>query len=146
MSVKNLNVKPNAFKGEWIASRIDEKCIQFMEDFGYHLCAKKKPDDRYPGRDAVTTSQLRTIFGEVKRIEVKLGKENVAQDILMLRPKIAYNAARVISQNRYSRINDLKEVLEAAHSNINTGDLESFKRFSRFLEGIIAYHKVYGGN
>jgi CRISPR/Cas system CSM-associated protein Csm2 small subunit len=33
--------------------------------------------------------------------------------------------------------------MELAHAKVQT--VEQFKNFSQFLEGIIAYHKVYGG-
>lgn len=151
MSVKNRNIKVSDFKEEWITNQIDGHCIQFMEDFGYHICATYK-DER--GRlksnkaNAVTTSQIRNIFGEIKRLDVRLGSSNwdeLEHQFLMIRPKIAYAAARVLSQkpSRNSRIKDLKIVLENAHGAVS--DAVSFKRFSQLMEGIIAYHKVYGG-
>lgn len=148
MSVKTLGVKSNAFQGKWIAEQIDDACIQFMEDFGFYLCDKQKPTDRFPGRNAVTISQIRNIFAEVKRIEVQLDGstdawEKAKTNFLMLKPKIAYSAARVLNQRHQSKISELKIVLEKAHSQVT--DVSSFKRFSQLLEGIIAYHKVYGG-
>jgi CRISPR-associated protein Csm2 len=137
-----------ALKSKWIQDEIDADCIDFMEEFGLYLCDKKDKNDRFPGRNAVTTSQMRNIFSEVKRIEVKLTdkeqwkKEKV--NVLLLRPKIAYNTARVISSKRESRMIDFREVLESGLLAIDD-DLNHFKRFSQLLEGIIAYHKVYGG-
>jgi CRISPR-associated protein Csm2 len=153
----------NALKSEWINNEIDAHCIEFMEKFGLYLCDKKDITDRFPGRNAVTTSQMRNIFSEVKRIEVKLtGEKKWEQErskILLLRPKIAYNTARVISSKRESRMVDLREVLEAGltaiHKKVINEEvleekdykklIDNFKRFSQVLEGIIAYHKVYGG-
>lgn len=137
----------SAFRQSWIQEEIDEHCIVFMEQFGVHLCDKKNRDDRFPGYNAVTTSQMRNIFSEVKRIEVKVtsdeqwSKEHT--NVLLLRPKIAYNTARVLSSKRDSKMVDLREVLEKAL--LAVGNREDFSRFTQFLEGVIAYHKVYGG-
>jgi len=136
----------NNFQSKWIAIEIDELCIEFMQGLGLFLCDKTTESER-PGRNAVTTSQLRNIFSEVKRIDVKLNDESQflkeKSNILLLRPKIAYNTARVLSNRRDSRMKEFREVLEKALTAIKS--LDDFKRFSQFLEGIIAYHKVYGG-
>lgn len=153
-----------ALKTKWIQDEIDADCIDFMETFGLYLCDKKEKTDRFPGRNAVTTSQMRNIFSEVKRIEVKLSEpnkwKNEQANILLLRPKIAYNTARVISSKRESKIVDLRDVLESGllavsdekiikKESLEEADynnlISNFKRFSQVLEGIIAYHKVYGG-
>jgi CRISPR-associated protein Csm2 len=137
----------NKFKKEWIEAEINDDCIQFMEDFGLFLCDKKNAEERFPGFKAVTTSQMRNIFSEVKRIEVKVINEEQYEKnrshILLLRPKIAYNTARVLASKRDSKMIDLREVLEKGLLAIK--DYQQFKRFSQFFEGIIAYHKVYGG-
>lgn len=138
----------SSFDLKWITDEIDEKGIQFMESLGLHLCDKKNKSDNYPGRDAVTTSQMRNIFSEVKRIQVKASTdeqwENEAStNVLLLRPKIAYSTARVLSSRKTSRMKDLRTVLEKGLVVVKNKD--DFKRFSQFLEGIIAYHKVYGG-
>ena len=99
----------------------------------------------FPGFGSVTTSQLRNIFSEVKRIEVRLDipDSDWESDLVMLRPKIAYNTARTLQRTRNSRMKELREVLEKALSAVK--DKDDFLRFSKFFEGIIAYHKVHGG-
>lgn len=137
----------NKFKEEWIKKEIDEDCINFMEEFGLFLCDKKNLDERFPGRKAVTTTQMRNIFSEVKRIEVKVINQEQFQKsksaILLLRPKIAYNTARVLANKRDSNMTELREVLEKGLLAVENH--QHFKSFSQFFEGIIAYHKVYGG-
>lgn len=138
----------NTLKSEWITKEIDADCIDFMEKFGLYLCDKKEKTDRFPGRNAVTTSQMRNIFSEVKRIEVKLigqkeWKDGQYSKVLLLRPKIAYNTARVLSSKRETKMVDLREVLESGLREVKSPP--DFIRFSQVLEGIIAYHKVYGG-
>ena len=134
----------NSFKETWITDKIDESTIAFLEKFGFYLCDKKDENDRYAGRNAVTTSQLRNMYSEVKRIEQKIEDEATdwKTDFLMLRPKIAYNVARVLSKARESRIKDFREVIEKAHSAVRT--TAHFDNFVKIFEGIIAYHKVYG--
>lgn len=63
--------------------------------------------------------------------------------ILLLRPKLAYNTARQLEKRRDSRIKQFREVLEKALTHVN--DQDQYKRFCQFVEGIVAYHKVYGG-
>ncbi len=137
----------SSFDVAWIQTEIVPSCIEFMESFGVHLCDKKDKNDKFPGFNAVTTSQMRNIYSEVKRIEVKATTEEKFKDefsnVLLLRPKIAYNTARVLANRRESKITDLREVLEKALLAVRNKD--DFKRFSQFFEGVIAYHKVYGG-
>ncbi len=138
------------FDKRWITDKIDESGIQYLEQLGLFLCDKASTQDRFPGYNGVTTSQLRNIFSEVKRIELKMGDDddnNVAvdwkADALMLRPKIAYNTARTIGRTKGSRMRELRDVLEMALKIVS--EKNDFRNFSKFFEGIIAYHKVYGG-
>jgi CRISPR-associated protein Csm2 len=132
---------------KWIQEEIDDDCINFMDKFGLFLCDKSDKNASFPGFKAVTTSQMRNIFSEVKRIEVKvIDQEQYDKNrsyILLLRPKIAYSTARVLASKRDSRMIELREVLEKCLLAIE--NYQQFKRFSQIFEGIIAYHKVYGG-
>lgn len=132
------------FNPKWVSEGIDDKAIDFMEKFGLYLCAKQ-PGDNRPGFNAMTTSQIRNIFSEVKRIGAR-GDEKWEEEypsFLMLRPKMAYNTARAVQRTRDSRMTDFKKVFDAAH--IQVDNPEKFRRFMMLLEGIIAYHKVAGG-
>jgi CRISPR-associated protein Csm2 len=131
----------------WIEEKIDDSCIQFLENFGLFLCDKTDVSAFAPGSNAMTTSQLRNIFGEIKRIQAKIDTGNTedwSTEFTMLRPKLAYSTARVVAQKRDNRIKYFRTVVELAHGYVS-GDPERFRRFSQFVEGIIAYHKVYGG-
>lgn len=143
----NQDFKPiESFDAKWIKEEITEACIKYLENFGYYLCAKRDIKDRFVGRDAMTTSQIRNVFGAIKQIEAK--GESAGQwektAFLMLRPKMAYAAARVTSSNQSSRIQQFRDVFDKAHSEVN-GDFKRFQRFCQFMEGVVAYHKVYGG-
>lgn len=157
-SILKISTNPPTFNAKWISEGIDKDCVDYLENMGFYLCDKQKIDDRFPGFKAVTTSQLRNVFEEVKRIQIAAEGaktfEEVQTDILLLRPKIAYNAARVLSKTRDSRIDAFRKFAETALLEVtkplNDGsgkDLRSdkYKRFCQLMESIIAYHKVYGG-
>jgi CRISPR-associated protein Csm2 len=130
----------NEFQSSWIKDGIDEKTVLFAEKFGEYLC-DKQPDLRL-GRMAMTTSQIRNVFGEVKRIQAK-GYTKERPSFLLLRPKIAYAEARVKAKSGKSRIEDFRKVMEQAHLAVSND--EEFQRFVDFLEATLAYHKAAGG-
>ncbi len=161
--IKNFN--PSNFKTKWVTEGITEECIEYLENFGFYLCDKKDVNDRYPGYQAMTTSQLRNIFSEAKQIEVQVRKilsdyENQDSEvsaeakriwetelktkILLLRPKIAYSTARAMDRSPKTRMQDFREVIERAL--IETiKNPKYYLNFIHIMEAIIAYHKVYGG-
>lgn len=144
---------------KWITHQIDKGCIKFMDALGFYLCDKRTKEDNFPGYNAMTSSQIRNIFSELKRLEAKLVEgldttkkeestsaekwKKVEPEFLMLRPKIAYNAAREIQKRRDSRIKAFRKTFEDAHAEVD--NTKQFKNFVRLFEGILAYHKVYGG-
>ena len=133
----------NDFKSEWILKSIDENAVKFADEFGAHLCDLQQ--DR-PGREAMTTSQIRNFFGEVRRIQAKVqvdGFDNNKTPFLLLRPKLAYAQARVIAKVGRSRITVFREIIDDAHSEVK--NKEHFQNFVDFLEATLAYHKFYGG-
>ena len=100
----------------------------------------------------LTTSQIRSLFGEVRQIQGQwsMGGENqqrAARRLILLKPKMAYRARK----ERGRGVSELVEVLRPALDEvIAEKDSEKqnghFKRFVEFFEAILAYHKAYGGN
>lgn len=125
------------FKKEWISSGITEACITFTEKFGKHL-----KDGNF------TTSQIRNVFGEIKRIQMSGFREHKT-DFLLLRPKMAYAAKRASDKDKYATgAGDFEKVLKSAHEAVASGserDEERFKNFCDFVEAVLAYHKASGG-
>lgn len=115
------------FKAEWITYGIDRDGIEFTKEFG-----------KYLANNDLTTSQIRNIYGELKRIEMK-GYENDKTSFLLLLPKMAYTAQR----NKNDGLSALKSVFEKAHSYVN--DEKKYKNLMDFMESILAYHKAFGG-
>jgi len=102
------------------------------------------------GGTEVSTSQIRNVFGPVRRIALEW-PENVQSDeegkraerayrqVVLLRPKLQYLAARD------KKLTDLANLLEGCIVEIQKGqDLAErrlrFGRFVDFFEAILAYH------
>ncbi len=114
-------------KSEWITNEIDRDGIEFAKQFGKYLA-----DNR------LTTSQIRNIYGELKRIQMK-GYENEKTSFLLLLPKMAYAAQR----NKNDGLNELKSVFEEVHKHVSSE--KNYKNMMDFMESILAYHKAFGG-
>jgi CRISPR-associated protein Csm2 len=127
----------NEFKQEWITTGITEACITFTEKFGRHL-----KDGNF------TTSQIRNVFGEIKRIQMG-GFKDHKTDFLLLRPKMAYASKRATDKDKYATgAGDFEKVLKSAHEAVASGTLDDEKRFENFcdfVEAVLAYHKAAGG-
>lgn len=125
------------FKSTWIADDFGVETIEFAENFGEYLA-----------KNRLTTSQIRNIFGEVKRIQINYNdysenNKDFFKDFLLLRPKIAYAAKRAGSRG----IEAFKNVMDKAHFSVTSADDKSkaFQNFVDFFEAILAYHKANGG-
>ncbi len=92
------------------------------------------------GRDlknrGLKTSQIRKVYAAVKKIQ--MGETFDRNDLVMLKPKLAYAAAR----NR--EVTDLKDALTQAIDRVDD-DPKRFKNFVDFFEATLAYHKAAGG-
>jgi len=124
--------KEVAFTADWIITGITDDCIIFAEGFGDHL-----------KNSGFTTSQIRNVFGEIKRIQMS-GFENGRTDFLLLKPKMAYAAKRAATPGAA----DFERVMKLAHEAVKAktdNDIARFKNFCDFIEAILAYHKAAGG-
>lgn len=87
------------------------------------------------------TTQVRRFLDGVRKIDAlsDKGKKFNKDSVILLKPKLAYAAGR-----DKERIGPLMDVLEPA---ITAGakTYEDFKRLVALIEGIMAYHKYYGG-
>ena len=90
----------------------------------------------------LTKSQIRNIFGTVRQIQMNwTGQEQQAasyRQLLMLKPKIKYQAART------KEVEPLADVLDKAIDQVGD-NVERFGRFVDFFEAILAYHTAHGG-
>lgn len=90
-------------------------------------------------KERLTTSQIRNIYGAVKKMQMK--GELDTHKLLMLKPKLAYAAKR---HKEVKGVDTLKEVLTQAIDLVEN-DSKKFNRFVDFFEAILAYHKDAGG-
>ncbi|MCS6804231.1 MAG: type III-A CRISPR-associated protein Csm2 [Acidobacteriota bacterium] len=88
-------------------------------------------------RGNLTTNQIRNIYGTVKQMEMR-GFD--ANEFVLLKPKLAYAAARANSNGA----RELKDVLSWAIDEVGN-DETKFARFVDFFEAVLAYHKAAGG-
>jgi CRISPR-associated protein Csm2 len=95
----------------------------------------------------LTTSQIRAIFGEVRRIEGEwessepARRAKASQNLILLKPKMAYRAKKEKGRG----VEDLVSVLSPAIDYVGDSP-DNFSRFVEFFEAILAYHKAHGGN
>lgn len=118
-----------------VIERVDKTdvLVAFSEAFGAFLASRERD---------LTTSQIRNIFGEVKKIEMdwQRNPEGSWVRLQLLRPKLAYAARKADKPGAFA----LKEMLSEAILHVN-GKAENFERFVNFFEAILAYHKAAGG-
>ena len=128
-------VKPKVFSISDVIGQGGDPLVSTAERLGQQI------SDR---RNGVTTSQIRKVFSAVKKIQmkVKMGEEFQLNELIMLKPKLAYVAARAPDQ-RKANTEKLKDVLTQAIGLVD--DKTKFQNFVSFFEAILAYHKAFGG-
>lgn len=106
-----------------------EELISIADKIGKHL----KDND-------LKTTQIRRFLDGVRKIDVQFdrGKAFNKDNVILLKPKLAYAAGRQQS------VKPLMEILDPAIS-AGAESYESFKKLIALIEGIVAYHKFYGG-
>jgi CRISPR-associated protein Csm2 len=103
---------------------------------------------KYLVQEKLTTSQIRSIFGEVRRIQMNWSADAPSSSaaLILLKPKLAYQAQRDAEKNRNTEpVRKLQRILEPAIDMVQ-GDYARFQRFVDFFEAILAYHKAEGGS
>ena len=109
----------------------------------------------------LATSQIRSIFGSVRQMESRWyddkQRNQGIRDLLMLKPKLAYQEVRHKPQRREdpNAVGMLRAMLEPAidaviepgtDHTVEDGDNQKrFRRFMEYFEALLAYHKAYGG-
>ena len=100
----------------------------------------------------LSTSQIRSLFGEVRQIEAQwsMGSEQqkkARRRLILLKPKMAYRARKERGKAVQELVNVLDPALDVVISETDPAkQKDDFQRFVEFFEAILAYHKAYGGN
>lgn len=96
--------------------------------------------------DKIKTNQIRNVFGEIVKMRTEFSQsknyDQIRRSMILLRPKLAYAAARQKSMENFKNtFNKLIELVENAQDKN-----EAVERFFDFTEAIVAYHKYYEEN
>jgi CRISPR-associated protein Csm2 len=155
-------------KTEWITDQIDDTAVSWANSFGIYLAdgiKRDKSNEPIPEKDgygvpktnfnnltnkrepvyerqkALSTSQLRKFFGEIRRIQADLQQHEYfnKQDLILLKPKLAYQVGREKDKLKDAKIRDFYKQISEAIDAVTTK--EHFKRFVKLVEAIVAYHK-----
>jgi len=120
--------------------------VQVAERVGRDLA---RPGDNPRSPDALATSQIRSVFGKVRELDMHVRTASAAvreldqetyRELQLLRPKLAYQAARSTGRG----VQWLEQTLDPAIQLVER-DRQRFRHFVDFFEAILAYHKAYGG-
>ncbi|MDK2909992.1 MAG: CRISPR-associated protein Csm2 [Bacteroidales bacterium] len=130
---------------EWIQNGINNDAINWANELGNRLSTPAGP------KKALTSSQIRKFFGELKRIQVD--PILYQSDIPMLKAKLAYAVGRAANRNgnqvNYeSRIIDFYNEIIVGLDYLRNDEQflkDDFINFVKLIEAVVAFHKYYGG-
>lgn len=133
-----------SFDEKWISDKINDNFITYAEKLGEYLV---KPND--DNKNALTTSQIRNIYGEVKRIQLG-GFSNMETSFLLLKPKLSYNIKRNTEKGKGLGLNVFGDVFFKAFDIViknqdPTKRSKCFENFCQVMEAIVAFHRGKGG-
>lgn len=128
---KELDVpapRMDLYRSSWIKNEADESLITFADTCG-----------KYLAKNGLTNSKIRSIYGEIKRIQMgDFEKEKAA--FYLLKPKVAYALGR---EPKNVGLQWFKKIFDKVAADVS--DQKSYINFCNFFEAILAYHKAYGG-
>ncbi|MCI2109284.1 MAG: type III-A CRISPR-associated protein Csm2 [Bacteroidales bacterium] len=128
-SVTDENGNKLSFKDTWITNGADKDMIVFAKSAGKNLADAK-----------LTSSKLRNIYGEIKRIQIG-GYEKEKRAFLLLQPKVAYTVGREDQKNRKG-VGIFQNIFDRASNYVS--DANTYNNFCNLMEAIVAYHKFFG--
>ncbi|MGA9379962.1 MAG: type III-A CRISPR-associated protein Csm2 [Phormidium sp.] len=91
-------------------------------------------------RQRLETNQVRKFLDAINQLKAKLVGNDfsvIETEVVLLKPKLAYAAARQDAVKSLSRV--MSTAIDKVHSK------EDFERLVQLMESIIAYHKAEGG-
>lgn len=112
------------FERRWVTEGIDAAGVTYCQELSQYLY------------NTITITQLRNIFNEIKRIELK-GYAKELVNFQLLRPKVAYAIARIKPSEK---LQYFLKMFEEAHSVVH--DEKTFKNLANLFEALIAYYTV----
>jgi CRISPR-associated protein Csm2 len=128
------------YSNEWIKTRIDGDAVKWANKFAEDVLVNKQEDK---GKHGISPSHFRSIYGEIKRIQLK-GFEQEKPAFHLLRPKVAYAVKRQETKGS-KRFKDLLEKMHGAVEADKPGAEERYRNFCDLIEALLAFHKAHGG-
>ncbi|WP_165155458.1 type III-A CRISPR-associated protein Csm2 [Parabacteroides sp. ZJ-118] len=126
-------------KKDWIQNGISNEAVEWAKSFGEYLTKDVKGV-----KGALTTSQLRKFFGELRRIDSDFPHKK--NGIIMLKPMLAYAVGRDGNKTRIKEFGDeISKGIDAIRLEDKVNAKSDFNNFLKIFEAIVAYHKFYGG-
>ena len=123
------------FNSDWVKLGADVQMINFAEMAGKYMAPFDNKD-----KQCLSKSQIRNVFGEIKRIQARgFDLPESKSSFLLLKPKVAYAEGR----NRTIGLSLFKHIFDKAWDSVD--DQRSYQNFCNLLEAILAYHKAFGG-
>jgi len=116
------------YSSKWIKEGADEALITFAEKAG-----------KFMAKNNLTNSKIRSIYGEIKRIQMGDFKKEKAS-FYLLKPKVAYAFGR---DEKNEGLKLFKKIFDICSTDVN--DQETYHNFCNLIEAILAYHKAHGG-
>lgn len=116
-------------KPEWIQNGANEEMILFAERAGQDLV-----------KGYLTNSKIRSIYGEIKRIQGIKDFEKSKTSFYLLKPKVAYAYGR---ERNNKGLQLFKEIFDSAF--VLVKDDKTYQNFCDLMEAILAYHRAFGG-
>ena len=126
---KSLN-----FNVEWITKGATSAMVTAAEQAG-----------KYMAENGLTSSKIRSIYGEIKRIQMK-GFEEEKTAFYLIKPKVAYAVGREKQTNKNNMEGLLLFQLIFNQCFQYVTNDASYKNFCNLMEAILAYHKAYVKN
>lgn len=117
-----------SYKPEWITKEATPDLVEYAEKVG-----------KYMAKNGLTNSKIRSIYGEIKRIQMG-DFEKEKSSFYLLKPKVAYALGR---DERNEGLKLFKKVFDVCSNDVT--NQKSYLNFCNFIEAILAYHKAYGG-
>ncbi len=130
-------------KGDSLVNELKQKVMKYsnLEDLpAEDLIEIAEKMGKYLKEKDLKTTQIRKFLDSVRKIDYQfnIGKSFNKEKVILLKPKLAYTAGRE------AKVKPLMEVLDPAIT-ASSSSYESFKKLIALIEGIIAYHRYFGG-
>lgn len=115
------------YNPNWINCGADQTINKWAEDSG-----------RFMAENGLTSSKIRNIYGEIKRIQMG-GFDKERSSFYLLKPKVAYAYARE-DKSKSEGIKLFKKLYDKISDDVNS--TEKYNNFCNLIEAILAYHKA----